>query len=1413
LTEVVGSSAEEVHLGEEKEEEKLKAQQMQQQDELKFKTIFENANDCMFVVDVSGRILDVNKKAVTLFGRTKEELQRKHFSRLGAVSPKDIPRLVNGLAEVFAGKKSSLMLNVRSKAGQDIALECSGSLMKVGDKPSVLVIARDVSERKRMEEALKESEERHRSLFELAPDGVLLADLKGNVTAANEAFLRVTGFSKEEIVGKYFTKLPTIQEFDMPKYMKLFLSFLRGKKAGPVEFVYSRKDGTLAWADAHPALLKEKGKVTGFQVVLRDITERKKAEEKVKESQQKFEKLFKGNPEAAVFSDANDYVLDINSRFTELFGYSPDEAIGKFLDDLIVPDGLKEEAKRLTEIREGYVYRDTVRKRKDGSIVPVSISCASITSGNQCLGNVILYADITERKQAEQALKMSEDRYRSIFEKANDGIIFVDLTGKIVEINDKAAEIAGMKREEILSKRFTKLGLIGLKDVPRLLGRLAFRARGEDQPYSLELTVERKSGEKRLLEINTSIIRKGLLHSGLLAVVRDVTERKAAENARRESEERYRNLVENSKDSIVIIDLNGNVLFANKATETLTGYAYQNGIRMNVRDITPMKLWPKSLAMLLKARQGKAIPYFESMIRRKDGSLIQVESGGQAIFKDGKVVGILIITRDISERRKAEDELRKSESKYRTLLENVPQKIFLKDRNSAYVSCNENYARDLKIESNEIVGKTDYDFYPKELAEKYRVDDKRVMESGETHDIEEEYIENGQKKYVHTVKTPGKDENGNVVGILGIFWDITESKKMELAVKQSEEKYRKQFEEAMDAIFVADAQTGVITDCNRAALELLGYEKSELIGKHQRVLHPQQEIDGDFSKTFRQHQSEKEGQVLETRVVTKKGDIRDVAVKANLIELGDKRILQGIFRDITENKRKEEALRESEEKYRNLFESARDVIITGDLQGKITNVNKVIEEYGFKRDDIIGKSQLEFVDKKYWPNIIQGVAHIAHGRMNTGEVEINTPKGKVAVEYRSNPLLRDNKAVGFQTILHNITERKALEEKLRQYSEHLEELVQKRSEELFESEKRYSVLVEEASDGVAILQDGKIVFTNKKGLEITGYSKDELIGLPFEKIVSEEYSQLAKERYERRLRGETIPLTYEVELIAKTGNRISVELSAARIDYRGHPADLLVVRDISQRKRMEETRSRLEKLAAIGELATMVGHDLRNPLQSIENAAYYLNRELPKYNITQQATEMLQIINSSIDYADKIIRDLQDYATTRKPTLQAVNLNNILKETISQTKVPENVQVTPEFEQLPDMKIDQDMMLRVFLNLATNGIQAMEKGGTLTISTKQTGGFVEISFKDTGIGISKENLPLLFTPLFTTKAKGMGMGLAICKKFVDSHQGTIHVESEEGKGTTFTVKLPVIENNKKMEVTTIGKSQTTHTSS
>jgi len=864
-----------------------------------------------------------------------------------------------------------------------------------------------------------------------------------------------------------------------------------------------------------------------------------------------------------------------------------------------------------------------------------------------------------ERKKIEEDLKRSEARLKNIFAASPDAITVSDLNGNIIECNQSTLDMHGYSSKEELTGK-SALKLITKKDHQRAMENLK-RTLEQGSVRSMEYTFLTKDCCEFPAELSASVIKDSSGEPmGFVAITKDITERKRAEETLRESEGRYRELTESISDVFFAMDKNLRYAYWNKASEKLTGISAKDAIGKSLTEVFPDVKGTRVEQIYLKTLRTQQPQSFvnEYQVKGKD-FVFEINAYPT---KDG----LSVFVKDITERRMAEEALRNSENKSRILLENLPQKIFSKDKNSVYISCNENYARDLKIKSGEIAGRTDYDFYPKELAEKYRADDKRIMESGKTEDIEEEYIQDGQKVFVHTVKTPVKDENDNVGGILGIFWDITE------------------------------------------------------------------------------------------------------------------------------RKRAEEALRESEEEYRSLFENARDVIFTGDLKGSIIDINRFVEEYGFKRDEVVGKNMLKFVSKKYWPRLIKHLTEISQGKLVEGEIEIITPKGKIISEYRSNPIRRGKKVVGFQTILRNITERKKMEEKLRQYSEHLEELVQKRTEELLESEKRYSVLVEEASDGVAIIQDEKIVFANKKAAEVIGYSKDELTGLNFEKLVDEKYRQFIKESYMRRMRGEKIPATSEIELIAKTGERIPIEFSGGLITYQGRPVDLILVRDIRERKRMEEQRLRLEKLATMGELATMVAHDLRNPLTSIRNACFYIKNTCPARANAEckNSLEMLEIVEKETLAASNIINDLLDFAARRPLQKKKQNINNLIDDSLKRMPMPENINVQWKYAKKATATIDEKQLERVFVNLTKNAVQAMPNGGTLTIATNETKDHIEIAFTDTGTGIPEENMNKLFSPLFTTKAKGIGMGLAICKKIVEQHDGTIEAQSKAGQGTTFTIKLP-----------------------
>jgi PAS domain S-box-containing protein len=273
----------------------------------------------------------------------------------------------------------------------------------------------DITERRIAERTLKESEEKYRSLVELAPDGILAVNAEGIVTSANRSFLTLVGHDSEEIVGKPFTELKTMRMEDIPKFQEMFKSLIKGESPAPVEFFYVRRDGTSRWAEVHPGLLTKEGNPVGVQVLMRDVSERKDAEKLILENQQRFAALFIGNPEATVYTDPSFHIIDANPRFASLFRYLPSEVKGKHLTDVVVPERLIAESKMLErKAAKGYATHDTVRKRKDGSLIPVSVSSAPIFIRDKLTGYISVYKDISEQTNAQKKLTMMNEKLQVV---------------------------------------------------------------------------------------------------------------------------------------------------------------------------------------------------------------------------------------------------------------------------------------------------------------------------------------------------------------------------------------------------------------------------------------------------------------------------------------------------------------------------------------------------------------------------------------------------------------------------------------------------------------------------------------------------------------------------------------------------------------------------------------------------------------------------------------------------------------------------------------------------------------------------------------------------------------------------------------------------------------------------------------
>jgi len=335
---------------------------------------------------------------------------------------------------------------------------------------------------------------------------------------------------------------------------------------------------------------------------------------------------------------------------------------------------------------------------------------------------------------------------------------------------------------------------------------------------------------------------------------------------------------------------------------------------------------------------------------------------------------------------------------------------------------------------------------------------------------------------------------------------------------------------------------------------------------------------------------------------------------------------------------------------------------------------------------------------------------------------------------------------------------------------------------------------------VTISAEGKITDVNEATETVTGFSRERLIGSDFSDYFTE--PEEARKGY-RRVFTDGFVRDYPLAIRHKTG-RITYVLYNATVysDEKGIPQGVFAAaRDVTGLRKAEEIAREsarklhdAERLATIGATAGMVGHDIRNPLQSITSDVYLANSELASLPESEQKNnirESLDEIAKAVDYVNKIVADLQDFARPLKPLVQETDLKELIEELILKYDIPRNVKASCRVEKdSGTVKVDPAMLKRVLGNLVTNAVQAMPKGGKLTIRTCRGATGTVVTVDDTGVGIPVEVRSKLFLPLFTTKSKGQGFGLAVVKRLTETMGGTVTFESEVGKGTKFILSLP-----------------------
>ncbi len=1231
----------------------------------------------------------------------------------------------------------------------------------------------DVTDRKRAEDFLRKSEQQFRALSENSQDFIMRYDKEHRHTYANPACLRVSGMTEEQFLGKTHHELgfpPDLCALWEPAIDRVFST---GQP-------YSE---TFAWTGAYGEVVldwqlfpekDDQGCVVSVLGVSRDITKRKVAEEKLLETMEYLNNLFDYANAPIIVWDPNFVITRFNHAFEDLTLISAQEIIGQRLDILFPKESRDASLLHIKKTLEGERW-ETVEIPilvKDGSVRTVLWNSANILDTHgRIISTIAQGVDITEGKRAEVALKESEEFLHKIINTLSDPIHVKDRQHRIILINDAACRLFNRSRDEIIGK--TAYDLFPRKEMADVSWQK------DEEVFTTGKESDNEETNTYAHEKTLTVLVKKTLYTDtagnkfLVGITTDITDRKRAEELLQKSEERLNLAIEGAHLGLWDLNFVTNEVIHNRQWTEMLGFSSKE---MD----TPSRWWqervhPDDYALVSKSSQdhiAEKTPYFDCIYRmkHKNGSWRWVHSQGKVVSRDtnNQPVRMIGINQDITDSKRAEDEIATLTKQIEFILGATKTGIDIIDAefNIRYIdpAWQKMYG--------DPSGRKCYDYFmglkcpcpgcgiPKALETKQPV-------------ISEEILTKENNRVVQVTSIPYMNETGEWL-VAEINVDISEFKRKEKAliaadqeIRQTKEMFRAFLDHSYDAVFIHDTE-GKVLDVNVTTLRLyrvtyeeaLRYTIADYSG-------PANTIEEAHEHWTRALAGEDQFFPWQARRPND-GTVFDVEVYLTSITLDNRQMILGNIRDITERKRAEKELCESEERYSSLFSNNYSVSLLIDPDtGRIVDANAAAcRYYGYSEEQLVGMGIYE-INRQDKDNVIQNLMRAKNERHFFSTHFL--ADGKLRnVEVYSGPIIVNGKSL-FYSIIHDVTDRVKAEEELKSSRRFIE----------------HTLTTTPALIYIYDIVEGRNVYTNRGIFEALGYTPEEISAMGqdlFSRILHPDDAGAVGQHHARF---STLPdsTVAEIEYRMKHADGSWRWLHSRDVVFQ-RTADGAVKQilgssiDITERKMAEEALQEANKKLNL--LSSITRHDINNQLLTLNGFLGILHRKVPDPTLEEFFSKMTK----ASERIAAMIRFTREYESigVNAPVWQDCRklVNTAAKQAplghvIMKNDLPEGQEVFAD-----------PLIMKVFYNLMDNAARYGGKITTIRFSFKERGDDHVVVCEDDGVGVVAEEKEQIFERGF---GKNTGLGLSLAREILDITKITIRETGEPGKGARFEITV------------------------